>query len=155
MTTIQSLMHAPPITLSPDTPVAEAARRMRDSSIGVVLVTNGDDIAGVFSERDLLTRVVAENLDPAATSVNQVATQKVISVPADASLRQCAELLREHGVRHLPVVEGSKPVGIVSARDFFEAVSGAFAGIIENARYEEELRDNIDPYDHMGGGYGR
>jgi CBS domain-containing protein len=155
MTTIQSLMHSPPITLPPDTSIAEAARRMRDSSIGVVLVTNGDEIAGVFSERDLLTRVVAENLDPAATSLNQVATQKVISVPADASLRRCAELLREHGVRHLPVVEASKPVGIVSARDFFEAVSGAFAGIIENARYEGELRDNIDPYDHMGGGYGR
>lgn len=155
MTTIQSLMHSPPITLPPDTSVAEAARCIRDASIGVVLVTNGDEIAGVFSERDLLTRVVAENLDPAATSLKQVATPKVISVPADASLRSCAELLREHGVRHLPVVEGSKPVGIVSARDFFEAVSGAFAGIIENERYEDELRDNIDPYDHMGGAYGR
>jgi CBS domain-containing protein len=155
MTTIQSLMHSPPITLSPDTPVAEVVRRMRDASIGVVLITNGDEIAGIFSERDLMTRVVAESLDPAATPVSQVATEKVVSVLADAGLRRCAELLREHGVRHLPVVEGTRPVGIVSARDFFEAVSGALEGIIENASYREQLRDNVDPYDHLGGGYGR
>jgi CBS domain-containing protein len=155
MTTIQSLMHSPPVTVSPDTSVAEAARRMRDSRIGVVLVTKGDQIAGIFSERDVVTRVAAENLDSEKTPVHRVATEKVISVPVNASLRACAELLREHGVRHLPVVDGARPVGIVSARDFFEAVSGGFAGLIENAEYREKLHENIDPYDHLGGGYGR
>jgi CBS domain-containing protein len=58
-------------------------------------------------------------------------------------------------VRHLPVLSDGRPVGILSARDFFEAVSGGLEALIERARYDEKLRDNIDPYDHLGGSYGR
>ena len=154
MTTIQTLMHAPLTTVAPTDSVAQAARQMRDAGVGAALIMNGDALVGLFSERDLLNRVVAEGLDPSATTVEQVATREVHTVPVEAGLRRCAEVLRERGVRHLPVVEGTTPVGIVSARDFFEAIAGGFEGIIDNARYEEQLRENIDPYDHLGGSYG-
>ena len=105
--------------------------------------------------RDLLTRVIAEGKDPASTAVGTVATRPVASVALDAPLRKCAEILRDRGVRHLPVVDGEKPVGILSARDFFDAVAGGLERVIEHARYDEALRENADPYDHLGGGYGR
>ena len=59
------------------------------------------------------------------------------------------------GRRHLPVLEGGKPVGVISARDFFAAVAGGLEEWIERARYDEKLRENVDPYDHLGGSYGR
>jgi CBS domain-containing protein len=128
---------------------------MRESKVGAVLVVDGGRLAGIFSERDLATRVVAAGKSPDSTSVGEVASQPVVSVALGTSLRECAEKLRGKGVRHLPVLSDGKPVGILSARDFFEAVAGGFEVLIERARYDEKLRDNVDPYDHVGGSYGR
>jgi CBS domain-containing protein len=143
------------VGVEPGVSVVEAARRMREAGVGAVLLLEGGSLTGIFSERDLATRVVAQGRSPDATKVGEVATRPVVTVPTGASLRQCAETLRDKGVRHLPVVSGGKAVGILSARDFFEAVAGGLEGLIERSRYDEKLRDNIDPYDHLGGSYGR
>ena len=84
-----------------------------------------------------------------------MATRDVVTVEPKASLRDCAETLKTRKVRHLPVVEGRRVVGIISARDFFEAVASELERYIERARYEEQLREDTDPYDHLGGSYGR
>jgi CBS domain-containing protein len=152
---VEALMKRELVGVDPGVSVAEAARRMREARVGAVLLLEGGSLTGIFSERDLVTRVVAEGRSPDATKVGEVATRPVVTVPTGASLRQCAETLRDKGVRHLPVVSGGKPVGILSARDFFEAVAGGLEGLIERTRYDEKLRDNIDPYDHLGGSYGR
>lgn len=155
MLSVEALMKQELVTVGADTSAAEAARRMRDANVGALLLLEGDRLDGIFTERDLLTRVIAEGKDPASTAVGTVATRPVASVPLDAPLRKCAEILRDRGVRHLPVVDGEKPVGILSARDFFDAVAGGLERVIEHARYDEALRENADPYDHLGGGYGR
>ena len=155
MLSVEALMKRELVGVDPGASVAEAARRMREARVGAVLLLEGGRVTGISSERDLATRVVAEGRSPAATKVDEVATRPVVTVPTGASLRQCAETLRDKGVRHLPVVSGGQAVGILSARDFFEAVAGALEGLIERARYDESLRDNIDPYDHLGGSYGR
>jgi CBS domain-containing protein len=156
MLSVESLMKRDPVGVESGASVADAARRMREAGVGAVLVLEQGRLAGIFSERDLLTRVVAEGKSPGATRVGEVATQPVVTVAAGASLRQCAETLRDEGVRHLPILDaGGKPVGILSARDFFEAVAGGLERLIEQRRYDEALRQNVDPYDHLGGSYGR
>jgi len=152
---VEALMKRELVGVDPGVSVAEAARRMREARVGAVLLLEGGSLTGIFSERDLATRVVAEGRSPEATKVGEVATRPVVTVAAGTSLRQCAETLRDKGLRHLPVVSGGKAVGILSARDFFEAVAGGLEGLIERSRYDEKLRDNIDPYDHIGGSYGR
>lgn len=155
MLSVESLMKRDPVAVEGRTSVADAARRMREAGIGAVLVLEGGRLAGIFSERDVLTRVVAEGRDPARTPVAEVATEPVTTVAKSASLRRCAETLRDAGVRHLPVLDGERPVGVLSARDFFEAVAGGLERLIEQRRYDEALRQNQDPYDHLGGSYGR
>lgn len=155
MLSVETLMKQELVTAGSETSVADAARRMHEARVGALLLLEGDQLAAIFTERDLLTKVIAEGKDPASTTVGSVATRPVASVERNASLRQCAEILREQGVRHVPVVDGEKPVGILSARDFFEAVAGGLERVIEHARYDEALRENADPYDHLGGGYGR
>ncbi len=155
MLSVETLMKQELVTAGAATSVADAARRMQEAKVGAVLVVEGARLTGIVTERDVLTRVVAEGRDPASTQIGTVATQPVVSVALDASLRQCAETLRDRGVRHLPVVDGEKPVGILSARDFFDAVAGGLERLIEHKRYDEALRENTDPYDHLGGGYGR
>ena len=156
MLSVESLMKREPVSVESGASVADAARRMREARVGAVLVLESGRLVAIFSERDLLNRVVAEGRSPDATKVVDVATRPVVTVTTAASLRQCAETLRGAGVRHLPVVgAGGKPAGILSARDFFEAVAGGLERLIEQSRYDEQLRANVDPYDHLGGSYGR
>jgi CBS domain-containing protein len=135
--------------------VAEVAARMSRASVGSAVLVEEGALAGVFSERDLLERVVAAGKDPATTEVGSVATREVVTVGPEASLRACADTLKSHDIRHLPVVEGRRVVGVISARDFFQAASRELEQFIERTRYEEQLRENVDPYDHLGGSYGR
>ena len=134
--------------------MAVVTRRMSEAGVGSILVLDGEELAGLFSERDLLVRVVAKGLDPTATTVGEVATTDVVTAATGESLKDCAARLRAKQIRHLPVVKEGRPVGVVSARDFFESVAGHFEVMLGRERYREQLADNADPYDHIGGGYG-
>jgi len=152
---IDALMKKQTLTAAPTESVADAARRMGQASVGAVVLVEGGRIAGIFTERDLLKRVVGAGVDPTSTTVGSVATREVVSVAPGTSLRECAKALKDHGVRHLPVTDRGEVVGIISARDFFETVAGGLERLIERVRYDEQLRENLDPYDHLGGSYGR
>lgn len=153
MAIARDVMHTETLTAQAGEHVAGVAKRMAERGVGAALVLSGDSLSGIFTERDLLTRVVGAGLDPAITIVGDVATSDPGTVPADTHLRRCAEILREHHYRHLPVVDGAMPVGIISARDFFERVSAEFEQLFDQRRYEKELEGLEDPYDSLGGSY--
>ena len=151
---IDEFITKPLVTAPRDETVAAVAQSMAEAGVGAIVVLDGEELLGIFSERDLLVRVVAEGLDPATTRVGDVATADVITAIPGESLKDCAARLRGNGIRHLPVVKEGRPVGVVSARDFFESVAGHFEVMLGRERYREQLADNADPYDHIGGGYG-
>ena len=105
--------------------VAQVARRMADLHIGAILVLNGENLRGIFSERDLMRRVVLERLNPDTTPVRDVMTTDVTTVDELASLEEAMELMQSHQCRHLPVTRGSRVVGFLSMRDLmnFELAS--------------------------------
>ena len=155
MVSVEALMKRDLVSVDPQASVADAARSMREAGVGAVLLLEHGRLTGIFTERDLVTRVVATGRSPDATPVGEVASRPVVTVASGTSLRQCAEILRGKGMRHLPVLSDGRPVGILSARDFFEAVASGLEALIERTRYGEALRENVDPYDHLGGAYGR
>ena len=155
MSTIEPYVTRDMLTAASAEKVADVVRRMHEAEVGAVVLVDGNTLAGLFTERDLLVRVVAEGLDPTATAVGDVATREVISVALDSPIKICAQLISDNHVRHLPVTDGDKPVGIVSARDFFDRVASRLEDLVERVRYDEQLRENLDPYDHLGGSYGR
>lgn len=156
MALIQDLMKAKLVTVGPEDKVRAASKHMADSGVGAVLVVDGGGaLCGLLSERDLLSRVVAEGLDPETTEVGSVATTDLKTVAPDTHVRDCARLIREHGIRHLPVVRDGKPAGIVSARDLLLEVVEGLESFIDRARYEQKLDEGEDPYDHVGGSYSR
>ena len=97
--------------------VADVARRMAELHVGAILVLNGEDLRGVFSERDLMKRVVLEKLDPETTSVSQVMSTQLATVDELASLEDAMELMQSHACRHLPVTRDSRVVAFLSMRD--------------------------------------
>src|SRR5262245_44007480 len=87
--------------------VAEVARRMAELHVGAILVLNGDDLRGLFSERDLMKRVVLEHRDPARTPVEDVMTMDLATIDELADLDAAMELMNANNCRHLPVMRGS------------------------------------------------
>lgn len=103
--------------VDPDATVLDAVRKMNQERIGALLVMNGDDLVGIFTERDVLTRVVDQTRDPAKTRVAEVMTSKPVVVTAAATINEAMAIVSEKHFRHLPVVEGGRLVGLVSAGD--------------------------------------
>ena len=98
-------------------PVLEVAGMMVDHNIGAVPVLQNGALVGIFTERDLMNRVVVEGKDPARTPVSEVMTQDPMAVEPDDSLETCMTLMRRHGFRHLLVSSGRDLKGVVSLRD--------------------------------------
>jgi CBS domain-containing protein len=105
------------ISVRPADTVLRAATRMNEEGIGGVLVMDGDDLAGIFTERDVLRRVVAAGLDPARTTVGQVLTSSVVTCEPQTSIDECAALMTARHIRHLPVREAGRLVGLVTIGD--------------------------------------
>ena len=109
--------HRPLVIADPGTSVLAAVKAMREKGVGSVLVTEAGLLVGIFTERDLMNRVIADELVPSDTLLRQVMTEKVIGLEADKPLSHALHLMHQHGFRHVPVLEQGVPVGIVSARD--------------------------------------
>ena len=108
-----------------DTNVAEAAKRMTERHVGAMLVCEGAAMRGIFTERDMLERVVATGFSPGTTLLRDVMTQDPASIASDGTLLQAIFAMREHLTRHLLVTHGGQVVGIISVRDLLRAVVDA------------------------------
>lgn len=97
--------------------VLEAARYMMEHNVGAVPVLRNGELAGIFTERDVMNRVVAVGRTPGTTVVSEVMTANPRSVPVDETVEECLFIMREFGFRHLPIVEGKEIKGLVSLRD--------------------------------------
>ena len=106
-----------PVTASADITVAAAARLMKEQHIGAILVTRKGRLAGIFTERDALFRVIAEGRDPDKTRVSAVMTVNPRTISPERPFGHALHLMYEGGFRHVPVVDNGRPIGVVSARD--------------------------------------
>ena len=105
------------ITAPPDATVAKAAELMARRKVGAVLVLEHDALVGIFTERDVVFRVIAQGRDARATRLSEVMTNRPQTVDPEKSFGYALLLMHENGFRHLPVVEDDKLLGIVSARN--------------------------------------
>src|SRR4051812_31102815 len=111
---VRDIMATDVATLSPDTPASEAAQVMRDQNIGNVLLTRDDKLCGIVTDRDLVVRLLADHKDPEATTLGEVCSSELVTATPDTPVEQVIADIRGRAVRRVPVVEGGKPVGIVS-----------------------------------------
>ena len=119
--------------ISPDASVAEAAKLMRARHVAAVLVTEGERLAGIITERDVTYRVTAEDRDAREVRVREVMTDNPRTIRPDDTAGEALQLMRAGHFRHLPVVEDGRVVGMVSLRDLYEAVRASLEEDLQNA----------------------
>ena len=100
-----------------DTSVTESIRLMNEQKIGAILVMEDDSLAGIFTERDALTKVLAEGIDPRSIKVSEVMTKEPFCVDPSTTVKEAMGIVTQRRFRHLPVVHNGKVVGIVSSGD--------------------------------------
>ena len=115
---IREVMTTEPITLPAGSAVTDAAQAMKQNNIGNVLVLNdGNEVTGIVTDRDITLRVVAEGLDPAATKLDEICSSEILTLTPNDTVEAAIKLMKDKAIRRLPVVEGGRPVGIVSLGD--------------------------------------
>ena len=105
------------LSVKPEDSALDAARLMTRQHVGAVLVLQEGHLLGLFSERDLMSRVISAGLRPEATRIDQVMTANPVVVDSDTTAEQCLRLMNQIRCRHLPVMADGKPIGMVSIRD--------------------------------------
>ena len=111
------IARTPLVTVNPEATVMQAVRTMTDESIGAVAVTDGRRLVGMFSERDLMLRVISERRDPEQTLVRDVMTSPVETIDRDTAADDALKVMLEKHIRHLPIVDrDGKLAGMISMR---------------------------------------
>src|SRR5258708_9683561 len=118
-------------SVGPDDPVLEAIRLMADHHVGALLVMRGDELLGIVSERDYARKVILKGRSSADTPVREIMTASVITVAPGDSVHRCMRLVTDKHIRHLPVVDGGKVVGVVSIGDLVKAMIDDHAETLE------------------------
>jgi CBS domain-containing protein len=114
---LREIMTQKPVTVQASDTVVAAARSMRDGNIGDVVVIENDQIQGILTDRDIVVRALAEGRDPARTTVGEICSREVTILSPDDAIGAAEKTMRDRAIRRLPVVDGGRPVGIVSLGD--------------------------------------
>ena len=120
MKTVAELLRVKParvVKVTPEMSVLEAIKTLASEDVGAVIVMNGDRLAGILSERDYTRKVILKGRSSDTTRVEEIMTPNVLVVNPRTKTRECMSLMTEKGIRHLPVVDDGRVVGMVSIRD--------------------------------------
>lgn len=109
-------------SITPDAPIFDALQLMADKDVGALLVLDGERVVGIFSERDYARKVVLEGKSSRDTAVGEVMTRRVVYVRPEQSIEECMALMTERHIRHLPVLDDDRLVGVISIGDVVKSI---------------------------------
>ena len=104
-------------SVSPDAMVYDAITRMNEEKVGALLVMENNKLVGIISERDYTRKIILQNLSSRETPVRSIMTEKVLYMTPKQNIEECMALMSKHHIRHMPVVDNDKPIGILSVMD--------------------------------------
>lgn len=135
---LMEIAHVPPIVVDISATVSEAIRIMVDNNVGAVAVVTEDKVRGIFSERDVMKKVIYHNLPPTTTPVAEVMTKEVELIGPGTSPAEALHLMLEKRFRHLPIVDGEgRVLGVLSIRDLFQKLVEELQGRTDSSLSRE------------------
>lgn len=112
-------------SVNPETTVLEAIRVMADKNVGALLVTRGEQLVGIISERDYTRNVILKGRSSKDTTVQEIISGRAITVSPDHTVEECLRVMTQHRIRHLPVLAGNRILGVISIGDLVNSIISA------------------------------
>lgn len=137
---ISEIMTKAAVTDSADDTIAEACDKMRHAQTSSILIMDGERLVGIFTERDVV-KLIARGGDPTDTRLKDVMTTDLVTIGPFTTLKEAANIMATKWIRHLPIVEGSKVVGMISQRDL--------TGVLAEALHEPEALHQLIEASHL------
>jgi CBS domain-containing protein len=126
---LRDLMTPNPCAIDKDKPVEYAAKMMRDEDVGLAPIVDSDRLVGMFTDRDVAVRVVAEGKDPQTAKVSEVMSRELVTIDPDQELEEALRLMSKHQVRRLPVVEeDGRLIGVIAQADIARELGAKTTG---------------------------
>jgi CBS domain-containing protein len=124
MTTIRQILARKPdvYSIAPEATVLDALKRLEEKNVGALLVMQGERLVGIFSERDYARRMLLHGRSSKETPVREVMTREVFTIAPEATAGECMVHMTDRHIRHLPVLEGERVIGVISIGDVVRAV---------------------------------
>jgi CBS domain-containing protein len=123
------------LSVSPGTYVFEALEMMYEKNVSALLVTEAEQLVGIFTERDYARKLILKGKSSKETVIAEIMTEDLFTVTPDTGITECMQLMTNHFIRHLPVLEGNKLVGIISIGDVVKYIIDEQKFIIENLEH--------------------
>ena len=114
---VQEIMTHDPVTVEATDTLVDAARLMRDHDTGAVIATDAGKVRGIVTDRDVVVRAVADGRDPSTVHIDEICSDQLVTLNPQDRIETAIETMRRHDVRRLPVVDGERPIGILSLGD--------------------------------------
>lgn len=133
-----------PIFVEPDASVADCARAMRDKCVGSLIVKEKEELIGIITERDIVVKAVAAGASPKSLRAREVMVGHVITVKPGEDLVEAMRVMRDHDIRHIPVAEGKKLLGLITLKDIVKIEPHLFELLIDKIELREESRKPIN-----------
>jgi len=138
MKTVKEILEAKShklLSISPQASVLDALKLMADKDVGALVVLDGEGLAGIFSERDYARKVILHGKSSRATPVSEIMTHKVVCVRPDQSVEECMALMTDKRIRHLPVLDDRKVIGVISIGDVVKELISEQRFVIEQLEH--------------------
>ena len=138
MKTIKEILQAKPhrlLSISPDASVFDALKVMAEKEVGALVVLDGERLVGIFSERDYARKVILHGKSSKDTAVREIMTHKVVCVRPEQSVEDCMALMTDMRVRHLPVLQDKRVIGVISIGDVVKEVISEQKFVIEQLEH--------------------
>ena len=133
-----------PIFVEPSVTVAECAKAMREKNVGSLIVKQGESLDGIITERDIVIKAVAAGQSPTSLKAKDVMVGHVITIKPEADLVDAMQLMRDHDIRHVPVAQGKKLLGLLTLKDIVKIEPHLFEILIEKMDLREESRKPVN-----------
>ena len=133
MTTARDIMTASPDFVDGSTTVLDVAKKLATGNFGSLPICDGEKVTGMITDRDIVVKVLAEGKDPASTKVIDLVQGEVVTIGADDSIEDAARTMAKHQVRRLPVIDGTKLVGMLAQADLARSGNDATTGNVVQA----------------------
>jgi CBS domain-containing protein len=138
MKTVREILEAKShklLSISPQASVLDALKLMAERDVGALVVLEGEGLAGIFSERDYARKVILHGKSSKATQVREIMTHKVVCVRPDQSVEECMALMTDKRIRHLPVLDDQKVIGVISIGDVVKELISEQRFVIEQLEH--------------------